>query len=99
MLNSSFPGGNVSKHFTATLNKSNWSSSEPYTQTVTVTGITSDMQPIIDIVLSATLAVAKEEETNWAYVSKIETGTGEITATCNSSKPLVDLNIRLMEVP
>lgn len=98
-LGGQLPAAYLSQTFSATLDKDEWSGAGPYTQTVDVVGVTAAMQPIADIMLSANTETAKEEETNWAYISKIDMGTGEITATCNSSKPLVDLNIRLMEVP
>lgn len=98
-LGGQLPAAYLSQTFSATLDKDEWSGAGPYTQTVDVVGVAAGMQPIVDITLSANTETAKKEETNWAYVSKIETDTDEITVTCNSTQPIVDLHIRLKEVP
>lgn len=83
-------------HFTATLDAEEWSGTAPYTQTVTVTGMLPGYTPIADMVLYVGDEDAQEE--SWAYVSKIETGTDEITVTCRKEVPTVDLNIQMVVV-
>ncbi len=83
-------------HFTATLDAEEWSGTAPYTQTVTVTGMLAGYTPIADLVLYEGDEDAQEE--SWAYVSKIETGTDEITVTCRKEVPTVDLNIQMVVV-
>lgn len=83
---------------TATLDKDDWTGSGPYTQTVTVTGIASTDEPIVDVLLSSNNATAVAELEAWAMVSKITTSTNSITAVCLDDKPEVDLNIRLRRV-
>lgn len=85
--------------YTATLAADDWvGASAPYTQTVTVTGILSTDNPIVDLVQSATQSTAESELEAWAYISKIVTADGSITATCYADKPTVDLNIQLKAV-
>jgi len=86
------------REYTATLTAAGWTGSGPYTQTVTVTGIASTDEPIVDVLLSSNNAIAAAELEAWAMVSKITTGTNSITATCLEDKPTVNLNIRIKVV-
>ena len=57
-----------------------WSGSEaPYTQTVTVSGITSTDNPIVDVVLSSDYDTATTELQEYAKIYKITTSTNSIT--------------------
>jgi len=89
---------NKSVTYTATLTAAGWTGSGPYTQTVTVTGIASTDEPIVDVSLSSDNATAAAELEAWAMVSKITTSTNSITAVCLDDKPEVNLNIRLKVV-
>ncbi len=84
--------------YTATLTSSDWSSTAPYTQTVTVTGILTTDNPVIDVVLSTTTSTALNQLEAWGNVSKIVTGTDSITATCLEDKPEVDIPIQIKVV-
>lgn len=84
--------------YNASLLLSNWSSTAPYTQTVSVQGILATDTPIVDIVLDSDTSTAISQISSWAFVSKIETSTNSITATCLESKPEVDLPIQLKVV-
>lgn len=84
--------------YNASLLLSNWSSTAPYTQTVSVQGILATDTPIVDVVLSSTTSTAISQNASWAFVSKIETSANSITATCLESKPEVDLPILLKVV-
>ena len=68
--------------YTATLLSSGWSSSAPYTQTVSVSGILSTDTPIADVVLDVVTSTAMTQISAWMCVSNIETADGSITATC-----------------
>ena len=84
--------------YTATLSSSSWSSSAPYTQTVSVSGILSTDTPIVDVVLSSTTSTAISQIEAWMSVSKIETANGSITATCFEEKPTINIPIQLKVV-
>jgi hypothetical protein len=88
----------TTKVFSATLNAESWSSSAPYTQTVSVSGVLPTDNPLVDIVLSSTTATAKNEATAWGCVSKITTASDAITATCLEEKPTVNMTIQLKVV-
>lgn len=86
-------------NYSATLLSSGWvGASAPYTQTVNVTGILSTDNTLANIVLSSDTTTAQSQLTNWAYVSKMETSNGSVTATCFDSKPSIDLNVSLMSI-
>lgn len=86
-------------NYSATLLSSGWvGASAPYTQTVNVTGILSTDNTLANIVLSSDTTTAQSQLTNWAYVSKMETSNGSVTATCFDSKPNIDLNVSLMSI-
>lgn len=91
-------GGAITKTYTATLSTSWSGSSAPYTQTVTVSGITSSDTPIVDVVLSTTNSTAISQLEAWGCVSKITTGTNSITATCLEDKPTTAIPIQLKVV-
>ena len=85
----------ISKLYTATIG-TNWSgSSPPYTQDVSVVGLSSNDVTIVDAVLSSTSEVAKSQLEAWACISKIETGTDKITVTCLEEKPTIAIPIQL----
>lgn len=86
-------------NYSATLLSSGWvGASAPYTQTVNVPGILSTDNTLANIVLSSDTTTAQSQLTNWAYVSKMETSNGSVTATCFDSKPSIDLNVSLMSI-
>lgn len=84
--------------YTATLPVSGWSSSAPYTQTVSVSGILSTDIPIADVVLDVVTSTAMTQISAWMCVSNIETSDGSITATCFETKPEIDIPIQLKVV-
>lgn len=79
----------------ATFLADNWSSEAPYTQTVTVEGITENHVPIVDISHSGDTSLWENEENAFALLSKVETGNGNIIGTCLSNKPAIDFTIKL----
>lgn len=84
--------------YNATLGSSGWSSTVPYTQTVSVSGILSTDTPIADVVLDSDTPTAISQISAWACVSKIETSNGSITATCLETKPTINIPIQLKVV-
>jgi hypothetical protein len=77
----------------------NWTgSSAPYTQTITVTGLTNMDTPIVDVVLSSTTSMALSQLEAWNCVSKIETGADQITVTCLEDKPTVAILVQIKVV-
>lgn len=80
---------------TATLVTGSWlGSSAPYTNTVSVSGITSTDTPIIALNLASNTAAATVKATQkcWSFVTKITSGNGSITAYAYQ-KPTVDIPI------
>ena len=84
--------------YNITLSSSGWSSSVPYTQTVSIQGILATDVPVVDVVLSSTTSTAKSQLEAWSCVSKIETAAGSITATCFEELPAIDIPIQLKVV-
>ena len=88
----------TSKIYTATLS-TNWSgSSAPYTQNVSITGISSEDTPVIDVILDSNTETALNQLEAWGCVSKITKGTNQITATCLEDKPAVAIPIQIKVV-
>ena len=85
----------VVKYFIGNLSASGWSSSKPYTQTVSISGVLNTDKPKADIILSSTTATALNEIESWACVSKIIAGNNSITATCLDKKPTVNMSVQL----
>lgn len=83
---------------TATITASWTGSVPPYTQTVLVTGVTANDEPVISPVYSATLATARLQKESWNMISDIKTGTGIITITCFDDKPVTAIPIQLKGV-
>ena len=83
---------------TATLGTS-WTGTEPpYTQTVSVAGMTAAMNPIVDVVLSDDTPTAIAQLEAWSMVNRITTDNGSITAFCFWEKPTVAVPIQLKAV-
>ena len=74
-----------------------WSGSGPYTQTITVTGITADDTPVVDLVPSTTYATAQTQLAEYCKIYRITTAANSITvyATAKTSTSLT-LQLRPM---
>ncbi len=85
--------------YTATIG-TNWATAETgeYSQTISVPGILSMDNPIVDVVLSSEKELALSQLEAWGCVSKIETSDGSITATCFEDMPGVAIPIQLKVV-
>lgn len=77
--------------------KSGWSSSAPYSQTITVESMKDTFNPIYDLYINEdvnaeTGAALKEA---YGYLDRLKTGNGNITLYCYSDKPTVDFKLKL----
>lgn len=79
-----------------TLLADNWTWSIPFRQTVTVNGITSALNPRVDIVVdSEDIALGKKQVNFYNCITRIETGEGTITAECYETRPDTDINLMI----
>ena len=78
-----------------TLTSSGWSSSAPYYQDVTVSGMTASMNVIYALAPSGTSAAIAEA---YGFISSMETMAGKVRFRCNSDKPTVNIPIVLKGV-
>lgn len=83
--------------YTATLSNSNWSGTEPSTQTVNVTDILETDNPTIDVTFSNVYSTDTARVIEWNKVYRITTQNGQITAYA-TEVPLVDLPIQIKGV-
>ncbi len=90
----------VAKVRKATLTASGWTSSVPYTQSVSVSGIDSTMAPVISSGIPSQESSANyiEMKTSYAMIDKAVTGSGIITFYCYSSRPSVNIPILIKGV-
>ena len=85
--------------YTGTLSIDGWvGDSAPYTQDVTINGITSDLFPFIDLIVSDDIVTSDKEMTQWSYITKATTGDNIITFRCNKTKPTIELNFKVKVV-
>lgn len=88
----------IVRNFTGTLSAEGWSDTAPYMQDVAIDGITADMSPIIDVVLSDDIETAAAEQTAWGCITKAMTGDGIITFFCYDTKPETAINFKAKAV-
>lgn len=88
----------IVRNYTGTLSAGGWSDTAPYMQAVTVDGITADMSPILDIVLSDDVDTAKAEQTAWSCITKAVTWGNKIIFFCYESKPETAINFKVKAV-
>lgn len=81
--------------YSITLSSSDWSSSAPYTQTVTVSGVTSAIKLLgmLDTRDCSSEDDEKAMKKAYGYLTYFETGENIITATAKFDKPAVDVTI------
>lgn len=83
---------------TATITTTWSGTSAPYTQTVSVAGITASDTPIICPVYSVDNATAVVQKEAWNLIGKIVTNNGSITVTCFGDKPVTAIPIQIKGV-
>ena len=97
-LQTALDGKATAALYTLTLPSSGWTGdAAPYTQEVTVTGITAADTPLVDIVQTGTEDTDEPMREAWGVVTRMVTGAGKITAYA-SEKPTVDVPIQLKVV-
>ena len=69
----------ASRTYTANISTSWTGSAAPYTQTITISGMTANDNPIVDIVPSTTYATAKTQIADFGKIYKITTAANSIT--------------------
>lgn len=89
----------TSVEYTGLLTAIDWvGDTAPYTQTVDIIGITSNISPIVDLVVSDDITTGKEEISQWACITKAVTDENVIVFSCYKDKPTIDLNIKVKVV-
>ena len=91
-------GAAVGYRYTATIPATGWSESAPYTQQITVSGVTAAMTPVVDVVQSADADAAALQLEAWACVSRIVTGLNKITVYCYEKTPETNVPVQLVGV-
>lgn len=87
---------NELKYANVTLTAAGWSSTAPYTQTVTVSGITTSWVPGFPVAADAgSVDANKAVQTALSCLSTIESGSGNLVFTCFTTKPAVNMTIRV----
>lgn len=89
---------NKLKFVTLTLGNNSWSGSAPYTQTVSVSGMTEDWVPgIPTIVLGSSVGVSELLAATEAlgFIKMITSANGTLTFTAPEDKPGVSLTLRV----
>jgi len=76
-----------------------WEGDEPpYTQEITLEGITADNRPIVSPLYDDDLEVAIAQQEAWNLIDKIVTDEDKITCYCFTDKPEVEIPIQLWVV-
>jgi len=84
--------------FTATITAASWSgTTPPYSNAVTVSGITSSHNPIIDVIMSGTYSTDQQRCEQWGNIYRAVTSSNTITFYAHE-KPTIDLPIRVKVV-
>lgn len=99
MIINGFPSDYSNSNIAASFLTSAWvGTSAPYTQSISVAGITEDDNLIIAPIYSTTNATAILQKKAWNLISKVIPGAGVITATCFEEKPTTNITIRILGV-
>ena len=88
--------GSVSVSYNAELSAADWQgSAAPYTQAVSLSGLLGSDTPLIDVMLSGTLATDKKRLEDYARLYRAVTANGTLTVYA-MSKPTVALPLRIL---
>lgn len=85
-------------NLSGTLLASGWSDTVPYMQTIAIDGLTEELQPLIDLVISDNVSLGVEEMEQWSYVTKAISGANTLTVYCYLDKPTIDLNVKIKAI-
>lgn len=85
---------------TVTLATARWSASAPYTQTISISGMTAADSPTVGLIYPTSLTETQKANIDKGsnMITKIETTAGGIKFTCQFSKPAADIIIGLKGV-
>lgn len=88
----------IVRNYTGTLSADGWSDTAPFMQAVDIVGITADMSPLVDIVLSDDIDTVKAEQAAWGYITKAVAVDGGIVFYCYDAVPKMDITIKVKAV-
>ena len=91
-------GAATVRDYRVTIPASGWSASAPYTQTLSVPGLTAEIAPELWFVPPDTAEAREAQRDAAACISLLETGTDSLTVTCDEDLPEADIQILLREV-
>lgn len=84
----------INTNYTGTLLAADWvGDTVPYTQTLNIEGLSTNLHPILDLVVSDDTTIGLSEIEEWGYISTATVSDNSITIACYESKPTLDLNI------
>lgn len=83
--------------YPATISTTWTGSAAPYAQEITITGITADDTPIVDVILSGTYTIDETRLTDWGKIYRIVTAENKITVYAKEATT-VELPIQLQVV-
>lgn len=90
--------GAVSQTFTATITAAGWTGdAAPYTNDVTVTGLTADDNPFVDMIASSAFETTETEIEAFANIYRMVTAENKLTVYA-AEKPTVDIAIQIKVV-
>ena len=72
-----------------------WSSTPPYTQTITVSGITAQDIPLINPIYNSATITRALEKSAYSLITMVETTTNAIKVTCDDLKPATAINLAI----
>lgn len=98
-LSETVAGKATTENFTATIPTTGWSSSAPYTNTITVSGmLASDSNFPVSPTYSTTATTRKLQAEAWGKVTMIAAGANSITVTCDEEIPTTAIPIQITVV-
>lgn len=83
-----------------TIPASEWSYSEPYTNAVSVSGMTPTQSPVISCGMPSDVSASNVKQMQKAYgmIDRAVTEEGRVTFYCYNKRPIVDINVLLKGV-
>lgn len=88
----------VSDLFTTTIPTTGWTTTLPYTLTISLSGITATTKTIVAPIQSDTLETAKSQLDSWSKISIIDTQDGAIKISCYEEIPTTAIPIQLTKL-
>lgn len=85
----------VSNYWEVTVPTTGWSSTPPYTQTITVSGITAQDIPLINPIYNSATITRALEKSAYSLITMVETTTNAIKVTCDDLKPATAINLAI----